>query len=89
MKFHHLIPESAIGQNLQSLHPTLVLTMSPKSVYSHVEILRVVLHFRVMEVTNRLPPPPSSHSALISTITVEKIERANCGFSKSIVLNTC
>ena len=54
----------------QSLHPTPVLTF-PKSVYTRVEILYVVLRFGVTEVTNGLsPPPPPSHSAVISTITV-------------------
>jgi len=53
----------------QSHNPTLVLT-SPKSVYTRVEILHVVLRFRVTEVTDRLSTPPPSHSALISTITV-------------------
>lgn len=73
----------------QSLPPTLVRT-SPKSVYTRVEIPRVVLHFRVIEVTNRLFPPPPSHSALISTITFWKVERANCvALRKFRVLNTC
>ena len=67
----------------QRVNPNLVLT-SPKSVYTRVEILYVT------GVTDRLSTPPPSHSALISTITVYKVERANCvALKKFRVRNTC
>jgi hypothetical protein len=71
VQFEDAAPDTRVRHWTLISHFILLSSLRLQNLFTQrVEILYVVLRFGETEVTNCLPTPPPSHSALISTITL-------------------